>query len=210
MRIISGVQTAWRTSEARFRSNVELAYDHLVRYGTLPVNLKESVFPVYMMLKRPADHMEFLTGFYANVAPRLSKFTIDFSYIQAFEAIKNAASHGGDALLAINRHGSLLLNASRPRTEVIVWDNGPGIKDIMKALAPGFSTDPDQFSDFSGMGKGMDLIIGEKPTRYAAQQMIIESGFNKVSRMGTSAPYREERLLKPVPGTRVTMRFVNT
>ena len=176
----------------------------MARYRALPFGLTGQSYPLFIFLRKPADDLDFLLRFYAEVEPKISPYLKDFAYSQLFETIKNAAAHGGDALLMMRRRKIL---GNGYQIEVVVWDNGPGIGDIKKALTPGHSSRPDRFSDFCGMGKGMDLMICEDPPTYTASTIMIESGLDKAFRNHPSGPYHFEKVQRAVPGTKVTLRF---
>lgn len=155
--------------------------------------------------------MDFFKRYHEEISPALDPFLGGPPHCgpfrQIYETLKNAAAHGGDALIAVRRIQVLWIGGKGIGLEITVWDNGPGIGDVKAALLRGFTTRPDPLSDFYGQGKGLDMLYCREPFRYAADELMIESGNGKASRRSPFGPYRFERLQKFVPGTRVTIRF---
>ncbi len=67
------------------------------------------------------------------------------------------AMYEGEINMVIHAHGGEAdVNVYEDRIEIILKDNGPGIKDIEQAMQEGFSTAHDQIRSL-GFGAGMGL-----------------------------------------------------
>lgn len=67
------------------------------------------------------------------------------------------AMYEGEINMVIHAHGGEAdVNVYEDHIEIILKDNGPGIKDIEQAMQEGFSTAPDQIRSL-GFGAGMGL-----------------------------------------------------
>jgi hypothetical protein len=159
--------------------------------------------------RQPANYEEFFPRFYAELINKLPRFKSEtFHLQQVYETIKNAAAHGGDCLIAARRYQAVRHGQQRKIIEVIVWDNGPGLKRPENALINGYTSNPDRpFDDFAGQGKGIDLIVGYEPTRYAADELIIDTGRTRIARKHSSGQYHFSENRNYIRGTKVTLRF---
>jgi anti-sigma regulatory factor (Ser/Thr protein kinase) len=134
---------------------------------------------------------------------------------QIFEHLKNSCAHGGDALVAARRYKAFKHGRIRNILEVIVWDKGDGIPDLKTALQPGRKSRSHPFTSLHGAGKGLDFIVSYEDAektipRFAADELIIETDFQKVERKsitGSKDPYRFLPTGKKVSGTKITVRF---
>ena len=69
----------------------------------------------------------------------------------------SVAMYEGEINMVIHAHGGEAdVNVYEDRIEIILKDNGPGIKDIEQAMQEGFSTAHDQIRSL-GFGAGMGL-----------------------------------------------------
>ena len=67
------------------------------------------------------------------------------------------AMYEGEINMVIHAHGGEAdVNVHESHIEIILKDNGPGIKNIEQAMQEGFSTAPDQIRSL-GFGAGMGL-----------------------------------------------------
>jgi anti-sigma regulatory factor (Ser/Thr protein kinase) len=67
------------------------------------------------------------------------------------------AMYEGEINMVIHAHGGeAVVNVYEDYIEIILKDNGPGIKNIEQAMQEGFSTAPDQIRSL-GFGAGMGL-----------------------------------------------------
>jgi serine/threonine-protein kinase RsbT len=82
--------------------------------------------------------------------------------ICGYEGEMNVVMHGGDGLLC--------LEIDTDEIALIISDDGPGIKDIPKAMEKGFSTATDEYREM-GFGAGMGLPNMKKN----ADRMVVES-----------------------------------
>jgi hypothetical protein len=165
---------------------------------------------LHFILRKPNDYGEFISNYYEKFSPSLSSLVTNchLQLHQVFEIIKNAAAHGGDALVVARRYRAYRQGSLRTILEFIIWDNGPGIQDIRQAVIPGFTTCPGRpYDDLRGQGKGLDGLIAYRPTKYIAHEIIIESGSQKVYRRHQTDSHQIGRARPPVPGTKVTLRF---
>jgi hypothetical protein len=131
---------------------------------------------------------------------------------QIYDYLKNSCAHGGDALVVIKRYHAYKGGRIREIIEVIVWDNGPGIKNLDRAIKSGYSSKPNPFGEIAGRGLGFDHIMGwvDKENTipyYAADELIIETGRQKVYRKFNSDPHHFIPSGIKVPGTKITARF---
>ncbi|MBQ6884691.1 MAG: ATP-binding protein [Clostridia bacterium] len=85
------------------------------------------------------------------------------------------AMYEGEINMVIHAHGGEAdVNIYENYIEIILKDNGPGIKNIEQAMQEGFSTAPDQIRSL-GFGAGMGLPNMKRYTDY----MKIESEVGK-------------------------------
>jgi hypothetical protein len=200
-------QIASHESCAKFQQSLERAYN-VMCFGRTPNRPKNQGIVLFEVFRKPKDNLEFLLKFYDEWADRLASLIKDKSqYAQVFETLKNAAAHGGDALIVIKRYRSVKTGLPRTITEATVWDNGPGLKDIERCLQQGYSSNPDEFNAFAGLGRGMDMVIGLTPVTFAAHELIVQSGQERVWRKHPTDSYHLEFAPKTTPGTKVTLRF---
>jgi len=171
--------------------------------------LRRHGFTLTIKCPKPTNHLQFLLHYYYVLDQYIGKmFPNQFQRSQVYETLKNAAAHGGDAILAIRKYQAIRMGYPMMLHEVIVWDNGPGISDIKKALRPGYTSQQGHdYNDFFGQGKGIDLIIGEDPTCFAADEIMIECGRRQVFRRHKTDAYHSCTQTNYIQGCRVTLRF---
>ncbi len=200
--------------EVSFKRNLTLAF-HQMRSGQfglirkLPGTIYTTVFPKSSHITSNPPEIEILVNV---LKPFTSKLAHSFGDKQIFEYLKNSTAHGGDALLTARTFNAFINGRIRKILEVIVWDNGPGIKDLAQVLEQGYSSKKHIFSSLFGAGKGLDLIyryedIEGKTPRYCADELIIETGHQKAARRFDTDKYRFIPSGIKVPGTKITARF---
>lgn len=129
-----------------------------------------------------------------------------------FEHLKNASAHGGEALVVARRYKDYKKGEPREILEVIIWDNGPGIDNLKLMVQEGESSRPNYFGSMSGVGKGLDYIVGYEDAectipRYVADEIIIETRDQKAERKHNIDPHNFSQLTRRIPGTKITVRF---
>lgn len=98
-----------------------------------------------------------------NVDPKLVRRVA----ICGYEGEMNVVMHGGE--------GTLTLEVNESEIILELFDNGPGIEDIEKALEKGFSTATDQQREL-GFGAGMGLPNMEKNSDHISIKSEKRSG----------------------------------
>ena len=99
--------------------------------------------------------------------------------IAMYEGEINMVIHAGGGVAEVRVYEDCI--------EIVLDDNGPGIKDIEKAMQEGFSTAPDEIRSL-GFGAGMGLPNMKKHTDYIDIQSTVGVGtkivmkvYNKVA-----------------------------
>ena len=203
-----------RSKEASFQRQLKLAFAQMKTgqfkfVRKLPGTVYTSVFPKNLdILSSPPQVQDFIKvlGFSSREAFDVIK------QHQIIEYLKNSRAYGGNALVVIRRYNAYKKGRIRQILEVIVWDNGPGIKDLKQALEQEYSSRKHIFSNLFGAGKGLDFIYrwedAEKTVpRYAANELVIETDYQKVQRKTSTSIYNFSPSGTNIPGTKVTAHF---
>ncbi len=197
-----------------FERELSLAFHMMAgrQFGStqkLPGAFYTAVFPRGMHITSSPPKVQELIHILQSVSDQLYNSS---KSKQIFEYLKNSTVHGGDALVVLRLSNDYKAGRMRQVLEVTVWDNGPGIKDPATALAQSFTSKPDHPTGEAGAGKGIDLIIRWEDTErkipsYAADELLIESGYQKAERKHNTDAYRLMPSGIKVPGTRITAKF---
>jgi anti-sigma regulatory factor (Ser/Thr protein kinase) len=199
--------------EARFQRRINIAFHQMAtkqfRLIQKPAGtLCMSVFPKNMdKVKFDLKSHDFL---FKSLKLNHQKKT--FAADQIYDYLKNAQAHGGDALVVARRYASYREGKMRRTLEIIIWDNGPGIKDLKLALKQKYSSTPNPYGFLAGLGLGLDRIIAwghykAPQIQFAADELTIETGYRKVIRKTDTDEYSFTPSGKKIPGTKITARF---
>ena len=106
---------------------------------------------------------------------RIKKLLRDMGFPSEIIRRVSVAMYEGEINMVIHANGgSADVNVTPDRIEIILADNGPGIKDVELAMQEGYSTAPDNIRSL-GFGAGMGLPNMKRYT----DEMRIESELGK-------------------------------
>ncbi len=197
--------------QTNFLSLIQATFNEMCRSKGFVAPAKRG-FLLFDIYRQPLSDKTFVNDFFGKGLWGYKLFSLGlttFQRSQVFDAIKNVVAHGGEALIVAHRYMALKQDKLKYVVEVIVWDNGDGIADISQALEPGFTSCKHlPISDMCGQGLGLDRITDHVPViSYIADEIIIESGSQLAYRTHKRDSHRFKNIRRPVPGTRVTLRF---
>ncbi|MBU1026365.1 MAG: ATP-binding protein, partial [Candidatus Margulisbacteria bacterium] len=190
---------------------LELAFAAMCRSRMFVVREKKA-YLLFEVFSKPSSEKSFAQSVYekGGWAEKLKDLGLsDSNRSQVFDVIKNAVAYGGDALITACRYQAVKRGVATRVFEFVVWDNGAGIKNILEALKQGHTSWPGLTgTDIGGQGLGLDRILVKQSFNvFMADEIIVESGNNKVSRFHRCDAYHHNQLATAVKGTRVTLRF---
>lgn len=206
--------------EAQFQRNLKLAFQG-ISGSSLKIEKKTGLILIEYSPNRSYVFEDFFLNEWCCIkrafpwkrSPRLKNARANH---QIYEHLKNVYVHGGNATIGLRIYYAFKRGKWTKVHEAVVWDNGEGIKDLERAVEIGWSSHSERWSKFHGGGMGLDYgeRIGQMKNgvlvnimEYAADEIIIESGYQMAFRRFKTDQHHFKRSRINVPGTKVTTRF---